>query len=140
MRVTYKAICNLLNNSYAIRSLNEYIHQDTTDDMLNSSILFARDKEQYRYLTVMVEKRADLDSKFTLFISPNSGHPIVLIKDRDLTIVELAILYTSCMIHISEFITLVEATAGNLGLNEQECVENFEGWVEALTSHVNQTA
>ena len=132
MRITHKAVYNLLHNSYARRSLNEFIHQDVTEDILNASILFAEDKEQYIYLAVMVNNRVNLDKEYSLFISPSLDHPIVLKKDADLTLVEFAILYKNCNIHISEFKTIVESTAEGLNLDAEKYVKTFEGWATSF--------
>lgn len=126
MKISHKAAYHLLDRFYARRSLNELIKQDVSEDILNASILFAKDREDYMYLSVMERDRAEYDKEYAIFVGPGLDHPIILKNQEDLTLLEFAILYKNCDIHISEFLTVVEAIANNLMLNEKEEIEYFK--------------
>lgn len=126
MKIGYKAVYSLLERFYAQRTLSAFITQDIDMDIFNASILFAKGIQDYNYLSAVVEKREALSDRYVFFTNYKAQHPIVLERDKDLTLLELVLLHHRSVIHIEEFKTMIEAIAGNAGLNEHEIVSKFE--------------
>ncbi len=134
MYITYKAADYLLSNNYRPGFVNDFIQTDIGDAAFRGSLLYAHKVEDFKYLSSFVSKREVLNAKYLVFHNIRTPrNPILLKVERDkLTLREFAILYKQCDLHISEFITVVEASAGNLQLDEKEQVANFNKEVEIL--------
>lgn len=111
MRIPYKAVYHLLDRFYARRSdLGEYLDKEIASEIFKGSILFAHKNEDYQYLNVMIEDKETYTKECIFFTNMKiQEHPIVLIKDNDLTFMEFALLYTHCDIHIEEFKSVVKS-------------------------------
>lgn len=125
MQITYKAAYTLLDTFYIRRTLQGYINDYIPPNMFESSVLLAHRIEDYLYLDVMVSKKDYLSNKYAIFVKDNEM-PIVLELDKDLSLMEFAILSTKTCIPVEEYKVVVESTADGKGESASEMVKIFE--------------
>lgn len=131
MKIGYKAVYHLMNTNYVRRSLKSVL-RDVPADVFNASLLFAKDKEDYRYLSVMTNNREALDQEYVIFTNIRQENPIILKKDQDLSLLELGILCSVCDINEAEFIGLIEATCKNIGIDPSPRIKSFNQILEMV--------
>jgi len=90
MSISYKSVYHLLDTYYLRRSLNGLINSSS---IFSASTTFASLNEDYAFLEVMIEKRDYYNDNYVFFVSNKpSDAPIVLAANKDLNVIELAIL------------------------------------------------
>lgn len=126
MKIPHKAAYHLLDRFYARRSFNGFIQSDISLDIFNAALIFAQQKEDYKFLASAVTQREEFDRDYCFFTGPGLENPIILKKDQDLTVIEFAILYKNCGIHISAFVETVNSIAENERLDAEKIVNYFK--------------
>jgi hypothetical protein len=121
MKISYQATYFLLEKYFArVSSIDEFLEDHVSSDIFSASVLFAKEQEDYRYLSTMISGKSESDN-FVFFTNFKSDHPpIVIEKDKDLSLLEFALLQNKCGIHIEEFKSVVESTSENNGLKKEE--------------------
>jgi len=132
MKLSYKSVYHLLERYFARQTfLDQFIDKDIPPSIFQASLLFAEKSEDYDYLTVMRDKEL-YSGKYVFFTNMKQEHPIILEKNKNLTIIEFAFLYLQCDIHIQEFKDTLEAQAENIQESAKTQIEIFEDLVNAL--------
>ncbi len=79
-------------------------------------------------MIITVNNRDSLDKKYALFIDgiDYENIPIVLEKDKDLTLLEVAVIAIKCpRIDIEKFKHIIEAQAESSQKDAKDCIETF---------------
>lgn len=134
MHISYKATYALLDRHCARRTLNSFISNDVEDSVFESSKLFAHLKEDYGYLSVMVEGRESYNKEFIFFTRPDIVHPIVVLKDIEITMLEFAALSIKSQINIDHFIEVIEAQAESKGMDAAKEIHSFSQGLDVIKS------
>jgi hypothetical protein len=85
----------------------------------------AHQLEDYTYLDVMVNHKAQLSNGYAIFVKAGEL-PLTLQRDTNLTLFQLAIIYNMSYIDILLFRELIHTICDNQSVNADEQIAHFE--------------
>ena len=135
MKITYKALYQILAGYYLRRSVSEYLKQDVEPNIFKAAQFFALTVEDYLFLeTFRTENLEQLDNEFSIFASHNWDQVILLEKKENFTLLEAALIYGKCQgtIPLRRFEDVIEAQSEYLGMDSHGNVDVFSHLVESL--------
>lgn len=119
MKLKYKAIYALIETSCTRCSLETFT-QRYPKHVLSQSLEFAKQHEDYRYLSTMVSEREELDGVFAFFINCFDYPPVVVRKEIDFTFFEFCCLHVKANINHTHCLHLIESNCHNLNIQHRE--------------------
>lgn len=131
MRISYKELRKLLTTKYHIVSLNEFL-TEYGDDYLQA-LVTAEVIDDQEFIETLTQDRSELNAKFEFFLSSGFEYPLILRKNKNLTLHELAKVTADCnAISIVDFRHLVEDQSVGQDMAPTSVVLQFDIHVKSI--------
>lgn len=132
MLISFKIVYSVLKQGYTVQSKKEFL--EANKEEINESLVTAHSIEDYQYLSVMTDKTNNYDNFMIVYSPTRSIPPIIIEKDKSLTLYEFSNLYchSEGLIDITIFYKAVAKESRSQDMDPTSHLLQFDMYVERI--------
>lgn len=138
IRISYKALIELLEKRYAKRSL-DYVLYEVGSDIFKTSLRFAYDIDDRNYLAVMQSRYNEFNEQFDFFVGYdyNDGRKVALMTEKinsssSISLPQFALICVEAdLLDVEEFVEVIESISDpQTDIDTEEQKDKFRKYVD----------